>query len=158
LLLVAEGRCLWVSGDAHQCADRRTEKKRKNSHHGAILFRSQRQYNHKWLVPFVLHLAMGIAWTKRGQPELSDFSCTILAHATAKSMCLARSALPHHSRLTWPVRSSRFSEACENKKQIAQFRLSPFYSVHSSICLLSAISLGTHGFRSFDISSECAKP
>src|SRR6185312_2967932 len=97
-------------------------------------------------------------WTKRGQPELSDFSCTILAHATAKSMCLARSALPHHSRLTWPVRSSRFSEACENKKQIAQFRLSPFYSVHSSICLLSAISLGTHGFRSFDISSECAKP
>ena len=33
---------------------------------------------------------------KRGQPELSDFSCTILAHATAEPMRLARSTVPHY--------------------------------------------------------------
>jgi len=56
-------------------------------------------------------------WTKRGQPELSDFSCTILAHATAKSMCLARSALPHHSRLTWPSAVPAFLKPVKTKNK-----------------------------------------
>ena len=34
---------------------------------------------------------------KRGQPELSDFFCTILAHAAPKSMCVAGSTLPHYT-------------------------------------------------------------
>ena len=41
----------------------------------------------EWLRELVLAELIAHPADKRGQPELSDLSCTILAHATAKPMC-----------------------------------------------------------------------
>jgi hypothetical protein len=47
--------------------------------------------------PATGNLHLTILLEKRGQPELSDFSCTIVAHATAQPMCLAGRTLPHYA-------------------------------------------------------------
>ena len=39
----------------------------------------------------------GSSGGKRGQPELSNFSCTIVAHATAQPMCVTGRTLSHHA-------------------------------------------------------------